>query len=157
MTGFTRTLVAVAAVSSAIVAGPSASAGVACGSTFGLVASPNAASGDTILEDADAISPTNAWAVGTGNGAAFALRWDGSTWHWSDQGTQPGANGYFFARAVTYVANTGARRIEGFSTNGNGTGHLLRNYWDGANWNWSDQGLAGGRAAVGGPPAVITY
>ncbi|HXJ62474.1 MAG TPA: hypothetical protein VNN79_01855 [Actinomycetota bacterium] len=81
MTGFTRTLVAVAAVSSAIVAGPSASAGVACGSTFGLVASPNAASGDTILQDADATSPTNAWAVGTGNGAAFALRWDGSTWH----------------------------------------------------------------------------
>jgi hypothetical protein len=60
--------------------GGSASARLACGPTFAQVSSPNGASGNTFVSDADATSPANAWAVGGGDSGGFSIHWDGSSW-----------------------------------------------------------------------------
>jgi len=77
----TRALAVMGAVATALfAAGPPASAGGACGSTFQPVASPSAPSGQTLIRAIAANSPTNAWAVGQGGNAAFAMHWNGLTW-----------------------------------------------------------------------------
>ncbi len=49
------------------------------GSGWSQVPSPNFGS-QTVLKDVAALSRTDAWAVGYGNGTAVALHWNGSSW-----------------------------------------------------------------------------
>jgi hypothetical protein len=82
--------------------------------------------------------------------------WNGSQWQWADQGTpegQPDNMGWGSSpRAITYKDNAGKQRIYAFSIKGGGSS-LYVNYWDGAKWQWADQGGSGLVSA----PSVITY
>ena len=79
--------------------------------------------------------------------------WDGSAWHWADQGVPPGSNGELFQpTAITYVSG-GKQRIYVFGTSGNH--HLVVNYWDGDAWHWADQGAGPGTGIEN--PTAITY
>jgi hypothetical protein len=76
--------------------------------------------------------------------------WDGSGWHWADQGTPPGTT----ASGSPAVITDPAGRIFAFVTGANG--HLGLNWWDGSGWHWADQGTPPGTTASGSPGA-ITY
>jgi hypothetical protein len=86
--------------------------------------------------------------------------WDGSAWHWADQGVAPGPIGVSGPSAVTYVDGSGNRRIYVFAVATNSpvanSDHLVVNYWDGFAWHWADQGLPAGNTYVFDPSA-ITY
>jgi len=86
--------------------------------------------------------------------------WDGSGWHWADQGLPSGIAALPFQRpaAITYSNPNGRQVIFAFVVGPNG--HLYVNYWDGFRWNWADQGLlvpAIRHFAPGGPAAVLDY
>src|SRR5215469_7807845 len=82
--------------------------------------------------------------------------WDGSGWHWADQGLPSGIAALPFQRpaAITYSNPNGRQVIFAFVVGPNG--HLYVNYWDGFRWNWADQGLPPNIAGVIAPSA-ITY
>ncbi|MEN8650276.1 hypothetical protein ABCR94_06470 [Streptomyces sp. 21So2-11] len=65
--------------------------------------------------------------------------WDGSKWHWSDQGTPPGRT---ISRplGVTNLRDNpnAADRPYAFVITDDSA--LWVNWWDGAKWHWSDQG-----------------
>jgi hypothetical protein len=80
--------------------------------------------------------------------------WDGTLWHWSDQGVSPGSTQVFQPSAVSYQAASGDQRFFVFTEASNS--HLAANWWDGTLWHWSDQGLPPGAAYVL-PPSAVTY
>jgi hypothetical protein len=71
-----------------------------------------------------------------GNVQLHVNYWDGSTWHWANQGAPPNATLKQIPSAVTY-SEGGKERLYIFA--GGGDHHLHVNYWDGA-WHWADQG-----------------
>src|SRR5262249_30465631 len=92
--------------------------------------------------------------VSEANGHLAVNYWDGSAWHWADQGVPPGSTVKGSPGVTTYVDGAGDRRIYAFV--GEGNGHLGGNYWDGAAWHWADQGPQPG-STVYGDRGVITY
>ena len=71
------------------------------------------------------------------NGNLYVDSWNGSAWHWADQGTPAGTTLTGNPGVITYVQG-GAQRIYAFDRGANG--HLYVNYWDGSVWHWADQG-----------------
>jgi len=71
------------------------------------------------------------------NGDLVVNYWDGSSWHWADQGLPPGATAVETPSAITYLSGS-QQRIYVFAKASNG--HLVVNYWDGSSWHWADQG-----------------
>src|SRR5262249_36523564 len=55
--------------------------------------------------------------------------WDGSAWHWADQGTPAGTTVAGNPGVITYLQGT-TRRIYAFARGANN--HLEVNYWDGS-------------------------
>ena len=127
-----RTLVAVGAAVSAVFvgAGSPASAGSLCDSSFHVFTTPNASSGGTTLDAVAAFSPTNAWAVGTGNGEGFSIHWNGT--NWSEVSVPVVAGGdQLFA-----VAMAGAHDLwaVGVFTNAHGKARSLALHRTGSTW-----------------------
>jgi len=76
------------------------------------------------------------------NGHLVVLWWDGSNWHWADQGLPAGSTGVWNPDAITYVDAAGRQEIYAFAEGGTPQGgtDLVVNYWNGLRWNWADQG-----------------
>ncbi len=87
------------------------------------------------------------------DGRLLVNYWDGSGWHWSDQGTPSGTTAASAPSVVTYT-ESGNRLIFAFVQGQNG--HLEVNWWDGSGWSWADQDLPS-QTSVTGAPSVITY
>ncbi len=94
------------------------------------------------------------FATGDSNGHLVVRYSDGLNWYWSDQGLPTGATSVSRPAAITYLDGAGNQQIYVFATGNNG--HLFIRYWDGFNWNWTDEGLPAGATSVTNPTA-ITY
>jgi hypothetical protein len=93
------------------------------------------------------------WAT---DGNMYVNYWDGSAWHWANQGTPPTTNVAGSPGVITYQDGAGVRRIYAF-VRGNDR-HLYVNYWDGAAWHWADQGAPPSTGvAFQSDPGVVTY
>ena len=67
--------------------------------------------------------------------------WDGSVWHWADQGLPPGATSISHPSAITYKDTAGQQRIYVFAYSDIGSErNLVVNYWDGSQWKWENHG-----------------
>jgi hypothetical protein len=74
--------------------------------------------------------------------------WDGSAWHWADQGTPPGKTITGGVGAITVMDNPNAsQRPYAFVQASDG--HLWVNWWDGNAWHWADQGTPPGKTVTG--------
>ena len=82
-------------------------------------------------------------------------RWDGANWNWADQGI-PGGNAVPGAPSAITVMDTPLSSQRPYAFVGGSDGHLWVNWWDGANWNWADQGIPGGNRKALGEPSAIT-
>jgi hypothetical protein len=80
--------------------------------------------------------------------------WDGSNWKWSNLGRPPNTTVSSGPGVITFQENDGTRKIHAFVIGGDG--HLWANWWDGSQWQWSDQGGANQSIGLTGPGA-ITY
>jgi hypothetical protein len=69
-------------------------------------------------------------------GHAVVNYWDGSTWHWADQGLPSGVAAVYYPSAVAWVSG-GSPRIYVFDQAN--AGDLYLNYWDGSAWHWTHQ------------------
>ncbi|MDQ6616291.1 MAG: hypothetical protein M3083_16510 [Actinomycetota bacterium] len=77
--------------------------------------------------------------------------WDGTAWHWSDQGAPSSPFGNTYLTTASYQG-----RPFVFLTTSDG--HLWTNWWDGAAWHWSDQGAPPpGGFSVSYSLASVTY
>lgn len=95
------------------------------------------------------------FAEGLGNNGSAHLvvnYWDGSGWHWADQGAGPG-KGIVEPSAITYLSG-GHQRIYVFMQELDD--YLVVNYWNGATWNWANLGVPAG-ASVMAYPSAITF
>jgi hypothetical protein len=79
--------------------------------------------------------------------------WDGSAWHWADQGNPLGDLSYLSRRptAIAYQDEAGKARIYVFAEV---EGSLYINFWDGAQWRWANQGHPSVNMSE---PGAITY
>jgi hypothetical protein len=91
--------------------------------------------------------------LGTPNGHLDLNYWNGSAWHWTDQGVPPGTMVIDSPGIITYP-QAGQQRTYVFVRGANG--HLNLNYYDGVAWHWTDQGVPPG-TTVADAPGVITY
>jgi hypothetical protein len=88
------------------------------------------------------------------DGHLYVNRWDGGAQStWADKGVPP---------HVTVVGRPGviSSRFQGFTrlyafVRGS-DGHLYVNFWDGAQWNWADQGVPPA-TTIGGDPGMVGY
>jgi hypothetical protein len=81
--------------------------------------------------------------------------WDGSIWHWANQGKPAGTDVSIPLGVITYREND-RQRIYAFVRGNNG--HLHVNYWDGLKWHWADQGVPPTtQVDVCNNPGVLTY
>jgi hypothetical protein len=87
------------------------------------------------------------------DGHLYVDYYNGSGWHWADQGKPAAATVVSTPSVVTYVGSSGAQLIYAFERGSDG--HLYVNYWNGA-WHWADQGKPAA-ATVAGDPSVITF
>jgi immune inhibitor A len=71
------------------------------------------------------------------NGHLNVNYWNGSAWHWADQGVPAGTTVSDAPCVITYLEG-GKQRIYAFVRGANS--HLDVNYWDGSAWHWADQG-----------------
>jgi hypothetical protein len=77
------------------------------------------------------------------NGHLYVNYWDGSAWHWADQGTPPSTKlETLHSGATTYIDVTFKEHIHAFVVGRNF--RLYMNYWDGSVWHWADQGTPQG-------------
>jgi hypothetical protein len=103
------------------------------GSAWSAVATPTLLSGPTswaMLHGVDAVSATSALAVGEANGAAAALRWNGSSWSKSPVATPSGS-----ASALSDVkafSTTDAWAVGRIAPTFNGL--TLIEHWQGSSW-----------------------
>jgi hypothetical protein len=105
------------------------------GTQWRVVASPNAGtSGDNVLTSVDALSGTNAWAVGSSRAAtsrkSLIQRWNGTSWT-NVSSPNPGT----LSNSLLGVAAAGPNDIwaVGWKNSGNGLQSLLLHY-DGTGW-----------------------
>jgi hypothetical protein len=87
------------------------------------------------------------------NGHLYVEYWDGAQWNWADQGT-PAQASVVGRPAVIVSPFHGFARLYAFVRGSDG--HLYVNFWDGAQWNWADQGVPPS-TTVGGDPGVVGY
>jgi hypothetical protein len=132
------------------------------GTTWSVVSSPQPAGGSS-LDSVVALSPTNAWAVGTKIGLAphagtFVLHWDGSTWS-----EVPSPNPSYSSSAeneLRSIAVVSKNDIWAVGTYENEQTHFhqdrtLTLHWDGSSWEIADSptpGLTGQLTAIDAAP-----
>jgi hypothetical protein len=79
--------------------------------------------------------------------------WNGVQWQWADQGLPAGTSVSSAPGVITYL-EAGQQRIYAFVQSRNG--HLHVHSWNGAQWQWADQGTPAG-TTVASAPGVVTY
>ncbi|KOU40138.1 hypothetical protein [Streptomyces sp. WM6378] len=79
--------------------------------------------------------------------------WDGKAWHWSAQGAPSGRSIIEKVGAVTVQDSPNAAQRPYAFVIGDDS-KLYVNWWDGAKWNWSDQGTPSGRLVREGAGVV---
>ena len=90
------------------------------------------------------------------DGHLYTRFWTGATWQWGDQGPPGGVTVATRPNVIASVQVYGGQREMLHAFVGGNDGHLYVNYWDGAQWNWNDQGTPA-NATVGTAPAVTTF
>jgi hypothetical protein len=75
------------------------------------------------------------------NGHLMLNHFNGTSWHWIDQGVPEGASSVRAPKALTYVDNAGNRRIYVFVlAQGPVFQRLALHFWNGFQWQWVNQG-----------------
>jgi hypothetical protein len=93
--------------------------------------------------------------VRASDGHLWVNWWDGAAWHWADQGTPPGKTIGPAIGALTVRDNPNAQtRPHVFVRTTDG--HLWVNWWDGAGWQWADQGTPPGKTIPAGDIGTLT-
>jgi hypothetical protein len=114
---------------------------------------------DAITYEEGGVQKLYAFTIGSLDWRHFVNHWDGSKWQWTNLGRPSNVKGSLAdPHAVTYLDETGKRRIYDFASSGPAAlaaGRLYANHWDGATWQWADQGTPG--IEPGGQPSVVTY
>jgi hypothetical protein len=112
--------------------------GAAASTSWTEVPIPSAGSSDNSLEGVAALSPTNAWAVGTyraGSGAtqdSLILHWNGS--HWTKKSSpNPGGTGRTMLFGVAATSSTDVWAVGYYHHNGSRF-HTLVLHWNGTSW-----------------------
>jgi urease beta subunit len=75
-----------------------------------------------------------------GGGDLVVNYWNGSSWHWADQGLSASGTTATMPQPITYLDSAGVRWIYVFVRTDLFWGDLAMNYWDGFTWQWADQG-----------------
>lgn len=107
------------------------------GSSWSVVTSPNAGSGDNALNGITALSPTNAWSVGYssnsgGEQQTLTEQWNGTTW----SVVSSPASGSIPNNLKSVVAiSTHDVLASGYSYNSNGFPQTLIEQWSGTTWS----------------------
>jgi len=107
------------------------------GSSWSVVTSPNAGSGDNALNGISALSPTNAWSVGYyansgGEQQTLTEQWNGSSW----SVVSSPASGSLPNNFNSVVAiSTHDVLASGYSYNSQGFPQTLVEQWNGTTWN----------------------
>jgi hypothetical protein len=102
------------------------------GSSWRIVASPNLGSNANILHDVDALSSTDAWAVGLGDstslssGHTLILHWNGR--RWSVVPSPNTGSGFAELNGVAALSPTDVWAV------GSRQGHTLVEHWNGGSW-----------------------
>jgi hypothetical protein len=104
------------------------------GTQWSVVPTPNGGTGSGILYGVTAISPNNAWAVGSSNasstGSILIMHWDGSVWS-----MVPGPAGVAgYAYAVSALSANDIWAVGGY-LNTKGRTQPLTIHWDGSAWS----------------------
>lgn len=81
--------------------------------------------------------------VRCGDNNLWVNYWDGATWSWANQGKPPGLNVDYPVGATTMM-NTPTSYQRPYIFVKCNDGSMWVNWWDGANWNWANQGKPGG-------------
>src|SRR5438067_11163530 len=69
--------------------------------------------------------------------------WDGAQWQWADQGSPSGIRKLNSVEAITFQDPESQQQmiyVFVVAEDSQSQGHLYVNYWDGAQWQWADQG-----------------
>jgi hypothetical protein len=82
------------------------------------------------------------------DGHLWANWYDGSKWQWADQGQPPPAIDIVAGVGAATAATTAGQTLYAFVIGADG--HLWSNWWNGSSWQWSDEGVPPGTAAVEG-------
>ena len=90
-----------------------------------------------------------------GSSRLYVKYWDGSGWHWADQGMPPGTAVDNDPAVVTYKEGTQPRRVYAFVRGRDQ--RLYVNFWDGTRWLWADQGTPPGTTMADSTPAAVTF
>lgn len=104
--------------------------------SWDVVSSPNVGAGHNAIYDVAAISPGNAWAVGShedtdGNNVPLILRWDGAEW----SVTSPaGGAGTGVLTSVSISAPDAGWAVGYYYPGGTSDGRVLILRWDGSEW-----------------------
>jgi hypothetical protein len=101
------------------------------------IAESAAQDGDAVLRGLAAVSPTDVWAVGSEQGAPFAVHWDGASWQTAALPTPAVAGGLnAISGSATDLWAVGAAA--------DGT-RVLTAHWDGTRWSYvPDAGVSDG-------------
>jgi hypothetical protein len=107
----------------------------------------------TVIDPATSAQRLYAFAVGSDD-KLWRNSWDGAQWKWVDHGDPPGTAAITAPRGGATVRDTlqTPERIYVFVQGSDGK--LWVNWWDGAQWNWTNQGKPPS-AAIGGPTGTI--
>jgi hypothetical protein len=91
--------------------------------------------------------------IKSNDGHLWVNWWNGSAWHWADQGTPPGKTINNGMGVITMMDTpTSAQRPYAFIQASDG--HLWVNWWNGSAWHWADQGKPSGKTISGTVGAV---
>jgi hypothetical protein len=119
----------------------------------GLPAGATSISGPQAITYVDSAGNRRIYVFAKNSSNKLVLRYfNGFQWQWVDQGG-PALLGLTLS-VITYIDPSGNRRIYAFAVEDDQY-HLVVNYWNGATWQWGDNGLpAGGKITT---TDAITY
>jgi hypothetical protein len=107
----------------------------------------------TVMDNPTAAQRPYAFVQGN-DGNLWVNWWNGSQWNWSNQGKPAGVNIAGPVGVLTVMDNPSAAQRPYAFVRGS-DGHLWVNWWNGSQWNWSNQGKPAG-VNISGPEGVLT-
>jgi probable HAF family extracellular repeat protein len=116
------------------------------GNSWGIVASPNPASMNNVLNAVTCISASDCWAVGDYYNAGGSLsfyktlteHWDGVSWSIATSANTPSTaygNTYNFLQGITCTSRSNCWAVGYYIANSNSTNQTLIEHWDGSSWS----------------------
>jgi hypothetical protein len=111
--------------------------------------------GAVTVKDAPGAAPRPYAFVRASDGHLWVNWWDGAQWHWADQGTAGPSTVADGIGAIT-VMDTPSAAQRPYAFVRTSDEHLWVNWWNGSQWQWADQGTAGGINGILDRVGVIT-